>query len=181
MRPSLDANYKEKGYGGKVSTVGHYLVRWRKVCPDRNETFEMVKAKLRRFATPSPKKTYWLLFKPRPTDEKWSDRYIGQLLKDSFEIKAAAEIVQDFFRLMKNRQAGELKNWMAKAEKSKISEIVGFVNGIKLDFKAVEAAFATEWSNGQTEGQVNRLKFIKRQMYGRAGFDLLKARVVHQN
>ncbi len=177
----LGRELKEKGYRGKVSTVGHYLVAWREICPDRNETAEMVKAKLRRFAVPSPKKTYWLIFKPRPSDEKWSDRYISQLLKDSPEINRALELVQEFTRLMKNRRADELKNWLIKAGKSKISEIIGFVNGIKLDFAAVEAAFASEWSNGQTEGQVNRLKFIKRQMYGRAGFDLLKARVVHQN
>ena len=141
----------------------------------------MVKAKLHRFAVPSPKKTYWLIFKPRPTDEKWSDRYIAQLLKDAPEIKEALELVQEFSRLMQNRRAGELKIWLARAEKSKTSELVGFVNGIKLDFAAFEAAFSSEWSNGQTEGQVNRLKFIKRQMYRRAKFDLLKARVVHQN
>ena len=177
----LGREIKEKGYSGKVSTVGHYLVGWREICPDRNETSEMVKAKLRRFAVPSPKKTYWLIFKPRPTDEKWSDRYIAQLLKDAPEIKEAAELVQKFFHLMKNRQADELKNWLEKAEKSEIPELISFGKGIKLDFKAVEAAFRSEWSNGQTEGQVNRLKFIKRQMYGRAKFDLLKARVVHQN
>lgn len=177
----LGRELKEKGYRGKVSTVGHYLVRWREICPDRNETAVMVKAKLRRFAVPSPKKTYWLIFKLRPADEKWSDRYIAQLLKDAPEIKGALELVQAFSKLMKNRQADELKNWLAKAEISRIPELLGFVNGVKLDFAAVEAAFSSEWSNGQTEGQVNRLKFIKRQMYGRAGFDLLKARVVHQN
>ncbi len=129
---------------------------------------------------PSPKKTYWLIFKPRPTDEEWSDRYIGQVMKDAPEIAQALELVQEFSRLIKNRRAGELKDWLTKAENSKISD-VGLVNGIKLDLKAVEAAFSSEWSNGQTEGQVNRLKFIKRQMYGRAKFDLLSARVVHQN
>ncbi len=82
---------------------------------------------------------------------------------------------------MKNRQADKLQNWLIAAQKSQIPELVGFVNGIRQDFKAVEAAFAIEWSNGQTEGQGNRLKFIKRQMYGRANFYLLKARVVHQN
>lgn len=177
----LGRELKEKGYRGKVSTVGHFLVAWRKVCPDRKETAEMVKAKLRRFATPSPKKTYWLLFKPRPTDEEWSDRYIGQIMKDSPEIALALELVQEFSRLINNRRAGELKDWLTKAENSKISELVGFVNGIKLDLAAVEAAFSSGWSNGQTEGQVNRLKFIKRQMYGRAKFDLLRARVIHQN
>ncbi len=88
--------------------------------------------------------------------------------------------MQEFTQLMQSRRADELKNWLIKAEKSKVSEMVCFVNGIKLDYKAVEAAFFSKWSR-QVEGQVNRLKCIKRQMYGRAGFDLLKARVVHQN
>jgi len=141
----------------------------------------MVKAKIRRFATPSPKKTYWLLFKPRPTDKEWSDRYVNQLLEDSPEINQAARLTDEFFRLMKDRQAAKLRNWLAEAQKSGISELAGFARGIHLDFKAVEAAFSSEWSNGRTEGQVNRLKFIKRQIYGRANFDLLRARVVHQN
>ncbi len=77
-------------------------------------------------------------------------------------------------------QTSPLRDWLAKAQKSGISELAGFVRGILLDFKAVEAAFSNKWSNGQTEGLVNRLKFIKRQMYGRANFDLLRARVIHQ-
>ena len=108
----------------------------------------MVKAKLRRFAAPSSKKTYWLLFKPRPTDEEWSDRYICQLLKDAPELKEAVELVQEFSALMKNRQADKLRNWLAKAQESGIPELIGFVRGIHLDFKAVEAAFSSGWSNG---------------------------------
>lgn len=177
----LGRELKEKGYPGTVSTVVHYLAAWREVCPDRRETAEMVKAKLRQFATPSPKRTYWLIFKPRPTDESWADKYISQLLNDSPDLKNAVELTQEFSRLMKNRQSDELTKWLAKAEESKIPELIGFANGIRQDFEAVKAAFESQYSNGQTEGQVNRLKFIKRQMYGRAKFDLLKARVIHQN
>jgi transposase len=54
-----------------------------------------------------------------------------------------------------------------------------FADGIK-DDKAVEAALEEPWSNGQVEGQVNRLKLIKRQMYGRAGLELLRRRVLHR-
>ena len=53
-----------------------------------------------------------------------------------------------------------------------------FVDGLKKDIAAVTAAVDTDWSNGQTEGQINRLKTIKRQMYGRANFDLLRKRVL---
>ena len=55
-----------------------------------------------------------------------------------------------------------------------------FALGLQQDWAAVQNAVRLEWSNGQTEGQVNRLKFLKRQMYGRANFDLLRARVLHQ-
>lgn len=54
-----------------------------------------------------------------------------------------------------------------------------FAAGLRLDGEAVVAALSSEWSNGQTEGQINRLKMIKRQMYGRANFDLLRARALH--
>lgn len=56
-----------------------------------------------------------------------------------------------------------------------------FAAGIRQDYAAVQAALATHWSNGQTEGQVNRLRFLKRQMYGRANFDLLRRRVLDPN
>jgi transposase len=54
-----------------------------------------------------------------------------------------------------------------------------FAEALRRDYKAVRAALEYNWSNGQAEGQVNRLKLLKRAMYGRAKFDLLKARVLH--
>ncbi len=69
---------------------------------------------------------------------------------------------------------------LEESAKCGIKEIAGFAWGLKQDQKAVTESMNSEWSNGQVEGQVNRLKVIKRQMYGRANFDLLKARVLHQ-
>jgi transposase len=62
---------------------------------------------------------------------------------------------------------------------SRLKEFESFARGLSKDYEAVKNALRYEWSNGQLEGQVNRLKLIKRQMYGRAKFDLLKARVLH--
>ena len=62
---------------------------------------------------------------------------------------------------------------------SKLKEFVSFARGLSEDYEAVVNALHYQWSNGQLEGQVNRLKLIKRQMYGRAKFDLLRARVLH--
>jgi transposase len=63
--------------------------------------------------------------------------------------------------------------------KSKLPEFTSFANGISEDIQAIKAALEYEWSQGQVEGQVNRLKLLKRQMYGRGKLDLLRARVLY--
>ena len=78
---------------------------------------------------------------------------------------------------MRQRQAGEWDNWMTKVQGPGVArELSGFAAGLKQDEAAVKAALSLEWSNGQVEGRVNRLKLLKRQMYGRAKFDLLRRR-----
>ena len=72
----------------------------------------------------------------------------------------------------------KLKDWFGKVEQSGISELARFVKGLREDEAAVQAAMEYAWSNGQVEGQINRLKMVKRQMFGRANLDLLKARVL---
>lgn len=65
------------------------------------------------------------------------------------------------------------------AKASRIAELTSFANGISRDYAAVYAAFSRPESNGVTEGHVNRLKFLKRQMFGRASLDLLRIKVLH--
>jgi len=72
-----------------------------------------------------------------------------------------------------------LDTWIARVRASEIADLQRFATGLLLDKAAVQAGLTLEWSNGQTEGQVNRLKTVKRQMYGRASFDLLRQRVLH--
>ena len=71
-----------------------------------------------------------------------------------------------------------LRGWIVEAQRSGIPEFVGFANGLTADLQAVRTALEHEWSQGQVEGQVHRLKMIKRQMYGRGNLDLLRARVL---
>jgi len=74
------------------------------------------------------------------------------------------------------RSADELTPWLAQAGNS---DLRSFAAGLHQDEQAVRAALTLPWSNGQVEGQVSRLKLIKRQGYGRAKLDLLRARLVH--
>ena len=69
--------------------------------------------------------------------------------------------------------------WLARATTSDIPELDRFARGLTDGRAAVEAGLSQEWSNGQTEGQVNKLKLLKRSMYGRANFDLLRLRLLH--
>jgi len=71
-----------------------------------------------------------------------------------------------------------LRKWLAEATTSKVSAIATFAAGLKQDGAAVRTALTTPWSSGQSEGQITRLKLLKRQTYGRASFDLLRRRTL---
>jgi transposase len=86
------------------------------------------------------------------------------------------------FRVMfRWRSARRLCSWIDDAVASRFQALAQFAKTLRRDRRAVELALTTPWSNGPVEGQINRLKVIKRQMYGRAGFQLLKARVLPWN
>jgi transposase len=101
---------------------------------------------------------------------------LNKLLEKSPLLQQARELSLAFKTLMTQKKGQELENWCQQA--SQLPAFTGFVRGIRQDFAAVQQAMTSAWSNGQTEGLVNRLKNIKRQMYGRASFDLLRLRVL---
>jgi transposase len=87
-------------------------------------------------------------------------------------------LAQEFGKLIRQRQGEKLEEWLHRAEASVIVELNHFATGLRGDYQAVKADLSYEWSQGQVEGQVNRLKFIKRQGYSRANSDLLRKRVL---
>ncbi len=93
-------------------------------------------------------------------------------------IKTALELGQDFAGMVRNRGTDELDGWLERAAKSGIASLVSVANGMRADEAAIRAGLTLEWSNGRTEGSVNRLKCVRRQMYGRGKLDLLRLRLV---
>ena len=87
----------------------------------------------------------------------------------------ARQSIDRFHEMIRRKIRDDLTPWLQTARNS---FVVSFANGIAKDEAAVRAAITTSWSNGQTEGQVTRLKLVKRQMYGRAKIDLLQARLI---
>jgi transposase len=127
---------------------------------------------------PPPRDAAWMLLLPERVTEE--GRTVIERLCQLFpEVKVARELALDFNNMVRDRRAELLPTWLRAAVQSKLKEFVGFARGISEDYEGVRNALMYQWSNGQLEGQVNRLKLIKRQMYGRAKFDLLRARVLH--
>ena len=93
------------------------------------------------------------------------------------ELSNALELVVMFAARVCGALSLTLKDWLTKADASVCAEVRSFAKTLRQDEAAVQAGMTEPWSNGPVEGQVNRLKMIKRQMYGRAGFELLRARV----
>jgi transposase len=127
---------------------------------------------------PTPRQAAWMLLQPEKLNDE--QRSTMEKLCQLFpRIKRAKELPQEFTRIVRERSLNQFNEWLRAAMQSKLKELVSFARGLSEDYEAVKNALRYKWSNGQLEGQVNRLKFIKRQMYGRAKFDLLRVRVLH--
>jgi transposase len=101
-------------------------------------------------------------------------RQADPAIEETYHITAA------FGQMLRTRQGGELDAWVTQAKHSDIPELRAFAKGLQKDYEAVKAGLTVEWSNGQGEGQIHRLKLLKRQMYGRASFPVLRQRVLRR-
>jgi transposase len=104
---------------------------------------------------------------------------LAQVCPLSTQVATALQLSQAFVKMLREKQVEALPAWLESAQTSSVRELRQFAQGLQRDRAAVEAALSRSESNGQTEGHVTRLKLIKRQMYGRAKFDLLRLRVIH--
>jgi transposase len=138
-------------------------------------------------ALPSPARLAWLLVQP-PAELSAADAAVVTRIERDREAARIAGLARRFTTLVRGCGAGGklgpdaalagLEAWLADARASGVRAAETFAAGLEQDGAAVRAALTTPWSNGQTEGQVTRLKLLKRQMYGRAGLDLLRHRVL---
>jgi len=119
----------------------------------------------------------WIL--TPPGDLADDDRAgLAQITGRCAELAATRDLVRDFADMLCNRRGEHLEAWASQAETSPVSELRGFSKGLRRDWAAVTAGLTVPYSSGAVEGHVNRIKMIKRQMYGRAKPDLLRKRVL---
>jgi transposase len=128
---------------------------------------------------PSPRRASFWLLHPRPELAEEAQRFVGHLCRQDPEIATAVDRARTFAALVREHRPEGLSDWLVQSEQSVIPEIRSLAGSLRQDEAAVRAALELPWSTGPVEGYVNRLKTIKRQMYGRANFDLLRLRVLH--
>ena len=175
---------REMGYPGTYQSMARQLVSLRKRMPRekkrnparKQQSRPQTSTQVRPF---SVRQTAWLFVRNRDEIEGEKSRYFNQLLEISEDFQRLYSLVQQFWKIVGERQHDQLDEWLKSAKHSGIVELRYFAQGLEKDLQAVEAALIYEWSNGPTEGHNNRLKMIKRQMYGRANFDLLRQRVLY--
>lgn len=161
---------RERGYGGQRSRVKEYVHSWR-------ATPAVTPSSPRRKLPNVKLVALWLTKEPAqrsPEEQNWVDA----ITPAHPHIAVAEELAQQFRQAFRDRSTGVLDTWISRSANSQIPELESFAAGIKRDYGAVSAAVVQKWSNGPVEGQVHRLKLLKRQMYGRGGFALLRRRVL---
>lgn len=179
---ALFAEIQTHGYTGAASTVRQYVREWRTGPrrPGRRRRDQEVTGapppRPRRF---SPRQTRWILLRPTEELDAQEAAYRHALCQQSTVVAVAQALAEDFGRIIRTGASTDLDPWLAAATRSHIAELVSFVRGIRRDYDAVAAALSSPHSQGQTEGQVNRLKLLKRQSYGRANFDLLRRQMLY--
>lgn len=167
----LFSEIRQLGYRGSASTIRRRAANWRTAEPPRPA----------RALLPGPRTLAWLLLR-RPSDLYDNEqRLLTQLADRSAELATARRLAQQFLRLVRDRRGQELEEWATAIQTSGPPELRGFLRNLRPDWTAVYAGLTVRWSSGPVEGHVNKLKVIKRQMFGRARFDLLRKRVLLAN
>jgi transposase len=179
----LVAELRERGYQQGETIVYDYLRSMRGQPAWREASAATLTLKTHSHAASSSslsaREAAWL-FASNPQKLRLTQAVkLDQVRRSDERLEAAYQLAQDFRVMVTRRQEDALPRWLNEAKGSGIAELQSLAAGIVRDFDAVRAALTLPYSNGQTEGQVNKLKSLKRHMYGRANFDVLRQRVIH--
>jgi transposase len=170
---------RAQGYPGTVRMIERYVLRLgqrlKGLTPQESAQFLQVATT---FKMPSVRQVTSWLQRPPPALTAEQTQFVMHLCENTPDVRVVRELALAFRQLVKERARGALSAWVETAEQCPAPELRTFAVGIRQEYQAVAASLEYPWSNGPVEGQVNRLKTLKRQMYGRANFDLLRARVL---
>lgn len=125
----------------------------------------------------APRHLAWLFLRDPERLEKQEMQTLS-FIRKSQQVEIAYGLAQQFVTLLTERNAQPLDAWLWDCQQSGISDLITFAQGLEKEDSALHAAFTLPYSNGPVEGKINKLKYIKRSMYGRSGFPLLRQKVL---
>ena len=172
---------KAQGFRGQSTIVCDYVRRMRAAqrrlspAPASQQATTIVEA-----TTPlTPREAMWLVIRREETLDAQERRQLTALQSQEGEVAEAIRLSQDFAVLVRQRQPAQLDTWLGRAARSTVQAFARLAGSLHDDYAAGKAGVSLPWSTGPVEGQINRLKMLKRQMFGRANIDLLRLRVLY--
>lgn len=176
---------RAKGYKGSPKAMYNYLATLRTPEP-YSLTSAPSKSRSRKNVPSSPaplenfsaQRATWLFVRHPDDLNETQKRELALIRKASPNAEAAYDLARAFMQMMREHAGQQLETWLSSVEESTLPELKSFAKGIRQDKAAVLAGLTLPWSNGPLEGHINRLKLIKRSMYGRAKLRLLRQRVL---
>jgi transposase len=184
----LEKDLRAKGYKGSRRGIYYYLETLKASAESpvsRNSApvleHQTAPVPFNPLLTISAPRATWLFFRRAEDLKAEEQELLGLLRQASSQVEVVYQLVEKFLHMVRERTGEQLDAWLGAVEATHLEAFQSFVNGIQQDKDAVFAGLTLPWSNGPLEGNVNRLKLIKKSMYGRAEFDLLKIRVLYQN
>jgi transposase len=178
----LEREVRAKGYKGSGRALYRYLETLEPTSvPTRKRGSSSVMRQPNPLLALSPQQATWLFFRKEEELKIEEQETLRQLRQASPNVETTYQVVNAFLHMVRERTGERLDNWLEAVQASHLEAFQTFVTGVQRDKDAVLAGLTLPWSNGPLEGNVNRLKLIKRSMYGRAEIDLLKHRVLYQS
>jgi transposase len=169
-----------RGYPGSYRRVTAYVSRLRQaqgIPPRRQGRRQSLPVVAEPIAQPlTPRRATWLVLRRAEHRTAAEAQQLAQLHAQSAEVAKAMDLAQDFTALVRQRQPERLDPWLTRATASTLEAFQRFASGLQEDYKAIKAGVTLPWSTSPVEGHINRLKMLKRQMFGRARLDLLSRR-----
>jgi transposase len=171
---------RSQGFQGQYGIVALYVRRMRQaqgLAPGQRRSAQPLPTVTEPPRRPlTPRRATWLVLRPSEQTTAQDRQQLAQLTQQVPELAEAVALAQDFAALVRQRHPTHLEPWLVRAATSSPPPFRRFARGLRVDLAAVQAAVTRPWSQGPIEGHINRLKRLKRQMFGRATLDRLARR-----
>jgi transposase len=171
---------RERGYANSEETCARFTAQLRRAEARGKPISSVPRARQGSVAglSPTAKNVAALFMRHKEKLDEEQEEYLGRLCEADEALADTRRLTQEFAEMVRRLEGEDLDGWLKDAEESRSTAMRSFAAGLRKDLDAVRAGLTEEWSNGTVEGFVHKLKLLKRQGYGRAGFELLRARML---